>query len=119
MACSVAASLIFSFSALFVKMTGGRVPALEVTAARSVLSFLITLLLALRKVGAAGSEAKATCVIYQCRAAAVQAQAQAAVPGLSHRGCRGWPQGEGCRCMLLPPSPECGAAALRSQPSSW
>lgn len=52
MACSVAASLIFSFSALFVKMTGGRVPALEVTAARSVLSFLITLLLALRKVRA-------------------------------------------------------------------
>jgi hypothetical protein len=51
MACSVAASLIFSFSTLFVQMTGGRVPALEVTAARSVLSFLITLLLALRKVG--------------------------------------------------------------------
>jgi drug/metabolite transporter (DMT)-like permease len=43
--CSFLACLIFSFSALFVKLTGGRVPVLEVCLVRSSISAGLTFLL--------------------------------------------------------------------------
>lgn len=45
MTCSFLACLIFSFSALFVKLTGGRVPVLEVCLVRSSISAGLTFLL--------------------------------------------------------------------------
>lgn len=43
--CAFLASLIFSISALCVKLTGGRIPVLEVCFVRSSLSFLLTVVL--------------------------------------------------------------------------
>ncbi|KAK9824648.1 hypothetical protein WJX72_012035 [[Myrmecia] bisecta] len=45
-ACVAVASLIFSVSALFVKLTGNRVPVFEIVAVRSGLSWLISMVLA-------------------------------------------------------------------------
>ena len=42
--CSGLACLVFSFSGLFVKMTNGRVPVLEVCLLRSILSFVFSII---------------------------------------------------------------------------